>query len=441
MSELFTLARRTVEQARALGAEEVSVSVSRSTEVSMTRRAGKLEQATQATSLGLSLSLLVDDRFSGHATSDLRPEALDTFLRRAIDATRVLEPEPERRQPSLADCGRGVSEEVLDSHDRSREALPVEARRQLAEELEAAVNALPARKQIISATMYVGDSAEESVRVMSNGFEGARRGTGFGAGMELTLEEPGGRRPEAMAWYGAAHRADLPTPGDIAAEAWKRAAERLGARPIASGRYPMLLQNHAVGRILGVIGGPLSGSELHQQRSFLAGRKETEVASPALTLVDVPDIPRAAGSRPWDGDGLVARRMPVIEAGVLRNYYVNTYYGRKLGVPPTTGSRSNWVVSPGSRSVADILRDVSQCVVVTGFLGGNSNGLTGDFSFGIQGLLVERGEVVAHLGEMNVSGNIEAVLKSLVEPANDVWTWSSLRSPSLFFDGIQFSGT
>ncbi len=441
MSELFNLARRTVAQAQALGAEEVSVSVSRSTEVSMTRRAGKLEQATQATSLGLSLSLLVDDRYSGHATSDLRPEALDVFLRRAVDATRVLEPEPERRQPEFKDCGRGVSEEVLDSFDASREALPVEARRQLAEQLEAAVDALPSRKQIISATMYVGDSADESVRVMSNGFEGARRGTGFGAGLEMTLEEPGGRRPEAMAWYGAAHRADLPDPGAIAAEAWKRAAERLGAKPIASGRYPMLLQNHVVGRILGVIGGPLSGSELHQQRSFLAGRKDTPVASAALTLTDVPDIPRAAGSRPWDGDGLVARRMPVIENGVLRNYYISTYYGRKLGMPVTSGGRSNWVVSPGLRSPADILGDVSQCIVVTGFLGGNSNGLTGDFSFGVQGLLVERGEVAAHLGEMNVSGNIESVLKAMVEPANDVWTWSSLRSPSLLFEGIQFSGT
>lgn len=441
MSQLFDLARSTVERARALGADEVGVSVSRSTEISMMRRAGKLEQATQATSLGLSLSLLVDDRYSGHATSDLRPEALDAFLRRAIDATRVLEPEPERRQPDVADCGRGVSEEVLDSFDHSRASLPVEARREAAERIEAAVDALAHRKQILSATIHVGDSEDDSVRVMSNGFEGARRGTGFGAGVEVTLEEPGGRRPEAMAWYGANHRGDLPGPEAIAAEAWKRAAERLGAKPIPSGRYPMLLQNHAVGRILGVIGGPLSGSELHQQRSFLSGRKDTPIASDKLTLTDVPDIPRAAGSRPWDGDGLVARRMPVIENGILRNYYINTYYGRKLGMPTTTGGRSNWVVSPGSRSTADILRDVSRCIIVTGFLGGNSNGLTGDFSFGVQGLLVENGEVVAHIGEMNVSGNIEEVLKALVEPASDVWTWSSLRSPSLFFDGIQFSGT
>lgn len=438
---IVDLARSTVERAQALGAQEVSVSVSRSTELSLMRRAGKLEQATQATSRGLSLSLLVDDRFSAHSTSDLRPEALAEFLVRAVAATRVLEPEPERRQAPLSECGRGATEAELDAFDASHADLPVEARRIAAEALEAAVDALPNRKQVLSATIHIGDSSDESVRVMSNGFEGTRASTGFGAGVELTLEEPGGRRPEATAWYSALHRTDLPGADHIAAEAWRKAAERLGSKSIPSGRYPMLLQNHAAGRILGVLGGPLSGSELHQQRSFLAGRQGTRIANPALTIRDVPNIRRGLGSRPWDGDALVARPMPVVEAGVLSNYYINTYYSRKLGMPATTGGRSNWVVTPGTRTPEQILRDTPRCIVVTGFLGGNSNGLTGDFSFGIQGLLMEHGEVTGHLGEMNVSGGIEEVLGHLVEPASDVWTWSGTRSPSLFFDDVQFSGS
>ena len=441
MSTLFDLARKTAEDAQRRGANEVSVSVSRSSELSLVRRAGKLETATQATSRGLSLSLLVDDRFSVHSTSDLRTEAVSEFLDRAIAATRVLEPEVERRQPDAALCGRGVEESQLDAKDDGYAALPVEARREAARSLEATVDALPDRKKILSATVYVGDSADESVRVMSNGFEGTRSTTGFGAGVEMTLEEPGGRRPEAMSWYSALHRGDLPSNEAIAEEAWRKVQERLASKSLPSGQYPMLLQNHCAGRILGVIGGPLSGSELHQQRSFLAGRIGTSIANSALTIVDDPTIRRGLGSRPWDGDGLRAHAMPVIDAGVLKNYYISTYYGRKLGMPATTGGRSNWVVSPGTRAPAAILKDVSKCIVVTGFLGGNSNGLTGDFSFGIQGLLMENGEVTAHVSEMNVSGNIEQVLGHLVEPANDVWSWSSLRSPSLFFDDVSFSGT
>ena len=438
---LFDLAEQTVRQAQALGAHEASVSVSRSSELSLVRRAGKIEQATQATSRGLSVSLLVDDRFSTHSTSDLRPEAIATFLARAVAATRVLEPEPERRQADLALCGRGSTDAELDGLDATYPDLTVEARRAAAEALEATVDALPNRAQIKSATVYLGDSSDEGVRVMSNGFSGARSGTGFGAGVELTLEEPGGRRPEATAWYSAMHRADIPDAASIAAEAWRKAAERLGSKPAPSGRYPMLLQNQAVGRILGVLGGPLSGSELHQQRSFLAGRKGRAIAATNLTLRDVPNIPRGLGSRPWDGDGLIAKEMPVIEAGLLQNYYISTYYGRKLGMAPTSGGRSNWVVTPGTRSPAALMAELPSCIVVTGFLGGNSNGLTGDFSFGIQGLLVEHGEVVAHLSEMNVSGNIEGVLGRLLEPADDVWTWSGCRSPSLLFDDVQFSGS
>jgi PmbA protein len=203
----------------------------------------------------------------------------------------------------------------------------------------------------------------------------------------------------------------------------------------------MLLENHAVGRILGVLAGPLAGSELHQGRSFFAGKLGTSIASPALTILDDPFIPRGLGSRPFDGEGLRAKAFPVVEGGVLRTYYINTYYGRKLGMEPTTGGRSNWVVPAGERSVAEITRDLPQCIVVTGFLGGNSNSLTGDFSFGVQGLLLERGEVVQHLSEMNVSGNLGDFFHRFAEPANDTWTWSAMRSPSLLFEGVDFSGT
>jgi PmbA protein len=439
--ELLERARAIVAQARALGADEVNASVSRGTEVSLVRRAGKLEQASQATSLGVSLALLVDDRFSTHATSDLRPEALDAFLRRAIAATRVLEPEPERRQAEGASCGIGATDAELDCVDAGWDALTAEARRAHAEALEAAVDALPERGRILSATVHVADSASEAARVMSNGFEGVHRTTGFSHGVEMTLEDADGRRPEGYAFTSALHAADLPGVGSVAREAWERSAQRLGSGPVASGRYPMLLENRVVGRILGVLAGPLSGAELHQQRSFLAGKLGTRIAAEGLTILDEPLLPRGLGSRPWDGDGFRARPMAVVRAGVLENYYIGLYHSRKLGVPPTTGSRSNWVVPAGTTAPMDLVRALPHCIWVTGFLGGNSNGLTGDFSFGVQGVLLEHGVPVRNLSEMNVSGNIGEVLERFVAAADDPWRFGGLRSPSLRFDDVSFSGT
>ena len=437
---LLDFGRDVMKQARKLGADEVSVSVSRSSEVSLMRRAGKLEQASQATSQGVSLSLLVDDRYSVHGTSDLRPDAIREFLTRAIAATRVLEPEEERRQPPGELCGRGISEEDLDGCDPTFEALTPDQRREHAEQLEAAIDALPNRDKVLSATISVGDSITDVARVMSNGFEGEHRSTGFGHGAEMTVEKSSGRRPEGYAFFTTAHRADLPGIERVAHDCWQNVSQRMNSAPGPSGRYPMLLENHAAGRILGVIGGPLSGSELHQGRSFLAGKRGERIASEKLSILDDPFIPRGLGSRPWDGDGVASKRMPVLEAGILKNYYINVYYGRKLGMPSTTGGRSNWVVPPGTRTPEQITRDLPRCIVVTGFLGGNSNGLTGDFSFGVQGLLLERGEVVAHLSEMNVSGNIADVLGNFAEAANDVWTFGGTRTGALLFEDVQFSG-
>jgi PmbA protein len=439
--DLLERARAIAREAQDLGANEVNVGVSRATEVSLVRRAGKVEQATQATSQSVSLALLVEDRYGVHSTSDLRPEAVRRFLENAIAATRVLEPETERRLAPGSECGRGSSEESLDMDDPSWEALTAEARRAAAEELEARIDALPAREKVLSATVHVGDSRSESARVMSNGFEGVHRGTGFGIGAEMTLQDTDGRRPEGYAFYSALHHSDLPGLQHIADRAWERSAERLGSGPMASGRFPMLLDRQVAGRILGVLGGPLSGSELHQGRSFLAGKQGTRIAATGLTLLDDPTIPRGLGSRAWDGDAFPARPMAVIREGVLENYYVNLYYGRKLGVKPTTGGRSNWVVPPGDRSPAELTAGLPRCILVTGFLGGNSNGLTGDFSFGVQGVLLENGSPVKSLSEMNVSGNISEVLERFVAAGNDVWTYGGLRTGSLLFDDVSFSGS
>jgi PmbA protein len=437
--DLLDLAERVVAKARREGADEVVVAVSQGSHVTLQRRARKVEQATEATTRGLSLSILADDRYTNSSTSDLRPDALDTFVRRCVEAARVLEPDPDRRLPDAAWCGRGVTEEALDQDDPAWARRTAEDRARQATEIEESL-LNSGRDDVISATSYVADGRSEVVRVQSNGFADATRGAWFSASSEITLAE-GDKRPEASAHYACRHLSDLPAVGLVAHEAVERVEQRLGAKPAPSGAYAMLLENRVAGQILGSLGGPLSGAALHEGRSCLADRLETAIASDVLTIVDDPTIPRGLGSRPWDGDALVAKPMAVLERGVLQTYYVSVYYGRKLGVPPTTGGRSNWVVAPGTRSPAAIARDLDQAILVTGFIGGNSNSTTGDFSYGIRGLLLERGEVVAPLSEMNVSGNLLRLLGQLEEVADDPWMWSSIRSPTLLFRDVQFSGT
>jgi len=185
---------------------------------------------------------------------------------------------------------------------------------------------------------------------------------------------------------------------------------------------------------------PMSGSVLQQKNSYMENMLGKKVASPLFSMTDDPTIPKGFGSRRFDGEGLAAIRRPMIEKGILRQYYINTYYGKKLGVPPTTGSLSNLCFETGKRSLDEMIRDMKTGILVTGFIGGNMNSTTGDFSLGISGLIIENGEIARPVNEMNLSGNMTGFWDRLVESGNDPYPYASVLAPSMRFEGVAFSG-
>ncbi len=437
--DLLIIARDAVQQARTAGASEAVATVGRGVSVELSQRDGKLEQSTESRSLSLGLRLLVDDRFSNHGTSDLRPQALGTFIQRAVAATRYLEPDPDRALPPAAACG--VAEGLgLDLFSDQQQLVQPAQRLEGIVELEQAVLALRERGSLRSAACYRGDSRSASAVVFSNGFEAQSRGTSFGFGTTITLEEPGGRLPEATTWYSSVHGDDLPSVPQVADEAWTRALRRVGGRAAPSGRYPMLLDNRATGRVLGVLLSPMGGSALHYARSCLAGKLGERIGASGLVLWDDPHIPRASGSGRFDGDGFPTQRRPLVQEGVLQCYLLNQYFARKLDMEPTTGGTSNLVLPPGPRSPEQIAADLPCAIRVETFLGGNANSTTGDFSFGIRGTLLEHGQPVQSVSEMNIAGNLFDLLERFAEAADDVRRYGTFRVPSVLFDDIQFSG-
>ncbi len=439
MSDLLNLAERVVERTKALGAEEVNATVSRGSHVTINRRGGKVEQATEATTRGLVVSLLADGRFTSNSTSDLRDEALDDFLKRCVASAAYLEPDPDRALPDGSECGRGASQEALDQDDPAWYTRTAADRADFAESLEATLTDR-ADDDAVSHAVYCADGQAEVVRVMSNGFADMNRGAWFAAGGEMTLQE-GDKRPESSAYYAARFLDDLPDHGSIADEVVRRTRQRLGSRPVESGSYPLILLNRSAGRLLGAMSGPLSGGSLHNRRTCFPDHIGKSIASRHLNVIDDPTIPRGLGSRPWDGDARVAAPRSIIEDGVLKSYYINVYYGRKLETAPTTGGRSNWVIRAGDKSWRELAAAYPKAILVNGFLGGNSNPSSGDFSFGIRGVLVEDGEPTQSLSEMNVSGNVTEIFKRLVAVADDPWAWSAVMSPTLVFEDVAFSGS
>jgi PmbA protein len=437
---LIDIARRAAALARARGAAEAAAGLYRARHVEVAWRDGKLEKVTEATTRGLGLDLYVDGRYAAVSTSDLRPEALERFVADSVALARTLAPDPHRRLPDPARYA-GQAQVELELCDPTYGALDAGARREAARAVEEAARAVKGAEAILSVSTGVSDTQGESVLVHTNGFEGSRRSTDFWVSAEVAVKDPDGRRPEEYASSGARHRADVEAPEVVGRRAGERAVARLGAVKGASGVGRLAVDARASGRLVGALFGPLSAGALQQKRSFLEGKLGAEVGSRLLEIRDDPHVRRGLGSRLYDGEGLAAHPFPVFEGGVLRSYYVDTYYGRKLGMAPTTGRSSNLAWTLGARSQAELLRELGEGVLVTGFLGGNSNSTTGDFSLGLRGFAVRGGELREPVGEMNVSGNHLELWGRLAAVGNDPYRYSPLRTPTLVFDGVQLAGT
>jgi PmbA protein len=436
--EMYDLADWSIKTLKAAGAKDCRVSIRSERFVEVSYRNRKPENIREASRRGLGIEVYADGRYSSRSTSDLRKEVLKDFLSSAVAATKLLAEDPYRTLPDPK-YYEGRAKIDLGIRDAGYDAFSANDRHALVKAIEDACLAKGGPK-VISATAGQYDSHEEEVVLTSNGFEGYRESTVFGARAELTVQDEGDRRPNGDYAADAVKRNGLPAPQEIGAVAAARTLDLLGAKKIKTETMPIIIENRSVRRMLGGLLAAMSGRSIQQKQSFLAGKKGQKIASEHLTLIDDPLIVGGLGSRLFDGDGFAAKKRVMIESGVLKDFFVDWYYSRKLGWEPTTGGSSNLVIPPGSRSVKEIMKDLGRGILITGFIGGNSNSTTGDSSVGIIGRFFEKGEPTQAVAEMNIAGNHLQFWQKLAEVANDPWPYSWMRTPSLVFTDIVVSG-
>jgi len=438
--ELLAKARSVVRDAQQRGAEGVRATLNRFRDSTVEWRDEQLDRIRESTTLSLSVTLFVAGRYSAHSTSDLRPAALERFLDETVAMTRLLAEDPHRRLPDpqrYANLYKGD----LELYDgRGAAALTGVDRRRAAQALAEAARSAPGAEKIISVESSFSDAAYETAIVTSNGMEGVSRATSFVRFAQATVRDAGDRKPRGYSYAVSPWHNDLKAIESVGSAATRRALAGMGEEPMSTGRYPCVIENRIVSRVLGGLLNPLFGTAIQQQRSFLAEKLGERVASEALTLVDDPHVIRGLGSSLFDDEGMATHRRPIFERGVLRNFYLDTYYASKLGMEPTTGSTSNLTFDHGSRDLEGLLQAMGSGILITGFMGGNSNATTGDFSIGIRGHWIENGQRVRPLAEMNLAGNHLETWQRLVEVGNDPWLNSSRRCPSMRFDELQFAG-
>lgn len=436
--EFQELADWVIDQTKKAGANDCKVNLSKRRFVEINYRDRKPEVIKEATTQGLYLQVFINNRFAGQSTPDFRKSTLSGFITDVIESAKVMEEDPYRTLPDPKYyAGRSTSD--LQLADPSQSQLTPEDRHDMAKTVEEACLKQGGSKVISVEAGEYDDTYEEFVK-SSNGFTGANRTTQCWTGATMTAQDEGDRRPAGYHWVGCRYRNDLPSLEEVGKIAAQRTLDLMGGKKIQTETLPIIIENRGVGRVLGGLQDPMWAGNIQQKRSFLADKKGQSIGSKLFTIQDDPFLTRGLGSMSYDGDGFPARKRNLVTEGTLNEFLVDWYYSRKLGWEPNSGSVSNLIIPPGTRSLEEIIKDMDRCLLITDFIGGNSNSTTGDFSVGIIGKLYNKGQFVQNVAEMNMADNHLKFWSKLVEVANDPWIYSSARLPSLVFDGVVVSG-
>lgn len=433
--EKYALAEEVINHALNSGAQQASAAIDESVSSEIEIRDQKIDKLTQSNRNGLTVNLYVDNKYSSNSTSRLKKDELFRFIDEAIAATRYLAEDQYRSLPDqkLYYKGGGID---LNTCDLNIASIDTKTKIEIATQV--LNEAYGKDERIITVSSGYADSIGNRVLVTSNGFKGDTASSSTTLYASVSVRTDKGRPSDY--WVESALFFDKLKKTDIGKKALERTLQKIAPQKIRSGKYTMVVENRAAENLLYPLFSALQGYSLYQKQSFLIGKSDRTIASKVMTVTDDPLIPSGTASRLFDGEGLAAVRRLIIEDGILRNYFIDTYYGKKLGMAPTSGGSSNVVFRLGSRDLEGMVRSLKKGIVVTGFNGGNCNGSTGDFSYGIEGYLVENGTIVHPINEMNITGNMNQIFLSLVEAGNDIIEGNSNLVPSLMFEAVDFSG-
>lgn len=410
-------------------------------ELSARIRKGEPELVEEAGTRAAGLRVIQGKRVASTSTSDLTEAGIDRFVADAIELVTLSQEDPFAgpADPKLLCDPSAVPD--LDLYDPAGGAVDAERAIAVAREAEAAAFAFDPRITNSEGATF-GRTAGGVAMVLSSGFRAAYAGSYQSLSVASVAADDGGKNRRGYHWTARRHLAELDPPADVGREAARRTLRKLGARTVRTCEVPVVFDPDAARSILGLLAGCVMGSAIWRKSSYLVDREGSRVASNLVTVVDNPLIPRAPGSRAFDGEGLASRRNVVVEKGILRTYLCDSYSARKLGRDSTASaargggagvgpSTSNFVLQPGGESNADIVSGTRSGLYVTEMMGFGFNAVTGDFSRGASGFWIEGGELAYPVSEVTISLNVDDLWHRIDAIGKDLDMRTATASPTI----------
>jgi PmbA protein len=257
----------------------------------------------------------------------------------------------------------------------------------------------------------------------------------------MTIQDKEGSKHSGFWWESSFDKDSVDLKG-CAQRALDRAVRQIGPKKRRGGHYKMVVDTSVATKLIAPVITALNAASIQQKMSFLDGTIGQQIFPEGMTLMDMARTPGKNGSRLYDTEGVATKDAPIIENGVVKQYFVNTYMAAKMGIEPTIEDISRPCLLPfGEKelSLKDLLELSGSGILVTGFNGGNCNPVTGDFSFGIEGFAFSRGKITHPVHEMLITGNILELWNNLTAVGSDARPCVRWQIGSLAFKNVSFS--
>jgi PmbA protein len=451
LNSLLELGDRIVARAMKGGVTVAECVLRSGAELSAKVRMGEPELVEEAGHRSAGMRVMKGKRVATTSTSDLTEAGIDRFVADALELVELSQEDPFAGPADAKLLSDPRTAPDLELFDPSGGAVDAAQAIATAKKGEAAARAFDPRITNSEGATF-GRTAGGAAIVLSSGFRAAYKGSYASLSVVPVADDEGGKKRRGYHWTAKRFLAEMSDAEEVGREAARRTLRKLGARSVATGEFPVIFDPDAARAILGMLAGCVMGSSIWRKGSYLVGREGTQVASELVSVVDDPLLPRAPGSRPYDGEGLASRKNVVVERGMLRTYLCDSYSARKLGRESTGNaargggagvscSTSNFILQPGMESPEAILKGTKRGLYVTDMMGFGFNAVTGDFSRGASGFWIEDGELTFPVSEVTISLNVDELYKRIDAVGTDLDLRTSTAAPTIRVAKMTIAGS
>ncbi len=407
-------------------------------------RLGLLEDVERSENEFIAVRAFVGKRSASASTADFSPAALTALAERVVAMAQ--------QAPDDAFAGLAPEKLLFDGAlpkldlDDNAEVAPVALK-------ERALAAEDAARAVRGVTNSQGAGAGAGRKIValatSHGFVGGYTGSSHSVSASVIAGE-GGDMQRDYAYHATRHLKDLDAAAVVGKLAGERAVMRMNPIKLASGPLPVVFDPRVGSSMIGHLASAITGGAIARKTSFLLEKLGQAVFARGVNIIDDPLRVRGVRSRPFDGEGLETKVTSLIEDGVLTGWLMDSASARQLGLAPTghasrgsggppSASITNVHMAAGEVSPADLMADIKSGFYVTDLIGMGVNGLTGDYSRGASGFLIENGELRGAVAEVTIAGNLLDMFARLI-PANDLEFRESVNVPTIRIDGMTLAG-